>query len=79
MLFFVLGGHKKSPYGIVPLKVNVYACFVVSVPEFSLSPLMYGTTMYKFLLLESMLLVLLGVPSVAIYGSLMLCLWLNFN
>ena len=47
--------------------------------KFSFSPLMYGTTMYMFLLLESMLLVVLGGSLVALCGPLMLCLWLNVN
>ena len=72
-VIFVLGGSEKSPYCIVPLKVNLYAYLVASVPP------MYGTVMYMFLLLESMLLVVLGGPLVAVSGSLMLCLWLNFN
>ena len=33
-VIFVLGDHEKSLYGLVPLKVNLYAYFVASVSEF---------------------------------------------
>ena len=67
---FVLGGHEKGLYGIVPLKMYLYAYFISSVPEFFTKSSYVWHYYICVLLLESVLLVALCAPLVAVCGSL---------
>ena len=69
---FVLGGHVDICMVLCSLKWTCMLALLHVFLNFSLSPLMYGTTIYMFLLLESMLVVVLDVSLLALCGPIML-------